>query len=179
MLNTFFTFPFDHPKSMRRERPRGWGFFSRNDHQAKTTLSLPISLSFFQLQYKTSTTRILVLFRTISCCSQIIDIVKIFPDQFFQISMLTTRRFQKAFFPFFSQNISDDDTIIKWKGQYSNVWEGAVVVVQSVTITANVVSSNPAHGEVYSIQHYVTKFIRDLLQVGGFIRVLRFPPPKN
>jgi hypothetical protein len=61
----------------------------------------------------------------------------------------------------------------------SNVWEGAVVVVQSVTITANVVSSNPAHGEVYLIQHYVTKFISDLLQVGGFIRVLRFPPPKN
>jgi hypothetical protein len=48
------------------------------------------------------------------------------------------------------------------------------VIVQSVTITANVVSSNPAHGEVYSIQHYVTKFISDLLQVGGFIRVLRF-----
>ena len=53
------------------------------------------------------------------------------------------------------------------------------MVVQSVTITANVVSSNPAHGEVYLIQHYVTKFISDLLQVGGFIRVLRFPPPKN
>ena len=29
-------------------------------------------------------------------------------------------------------------------------------------------SWNPAHGEVYSILHYVTK-------VGGFIRILRFP----
>ena len=29
--------------------------------------------------------------------------------------------------------------------------------VQSVTITTNVVSSNPIHGEVYSIQHYVMK----------------------
>ena len=39
------------------------------------------------------------------------------------------------------------------------------------------VSSNPAHGEVYSIQHYVIKFVSDLRQVNGFLRVLRFPPP--
>ena len=44
--------------------------------------------------------------------------------------------------------------------------------VQSVPITTNVVSSNPAHGEVYSIQHYVIKFVSDLRQVGGFLRVL-------
>jgi hypothetical protein len=35
----------------------------------------------------------------------------------------------------------------------------------------------PIHGEVYSIQHYVIKFVSDLRQVGGFLRVLRFPPP--
>ena len=29
---------------------------------------------------------------------------------------------------------------------------------------------------VYSIQHYVIKSVSDLLQVGGFLRVLRFPP---
>ena len=40
-----------------------------------------------------------------------------------------------------------------------------------------VVSSNPTHGEVCSIQHYVIKFVNDLWQVGGFLRVLRFPPP--
>ena len=34
-----------------------------------------------------------------------------------------------------------------------------MVVVQSVSITTNVVSSNLTHGEVYSIQHYVIKFI--------------------
>ena len=34
--------------------------------------------------------------------------------------------------------------------------------VQSVPITAKIVSSNPAHGEVYSIQHYVIKFVSDL-----------------
>jgi len=38
-----------------------------------------------------------------------------------------------------------------------------------------VVSSNPAQGEVYSIQHYVIKFVSDLRQVGGFLRILRFP----
>jgi len=32
-------------------------------------------------------------------------------------------------------------------------------------------------GEMYQIQHYVTKFVSDLGQVGGFLQVLRFPPP--
>jgi len=36
--------------------------------------------------------------------------------------------------------------------------------------TTNVVSSNIAQGEVYSIQHYVIKFVSDLRQVGGFLR---------
>jgi hypothetical protein len=30
---------------------------------------------------------------------------------------------------------------------------------------------------VYSIQHYMIKFVSDLRLVGGFLRVLRFPPP--
>jgi hypothetical protein len=47
----------------------------------------------------------------------------------------------------------------------------------SVPVTTKVVCSNPAHGDVYSIQHYVTKLVSDLRQVGGFLRVLRFPPP--
>ena len=38
--------------------------------------------------------------------------------------------------------------------------------------TDNVVSLNPTHGEVYSIQHYVIKFVSDLQQVGGFLRVI-------
>jgi len=42
--------------------------------------------------------------------------------------------------------------------------------VQSIPITINFVSLNPTHGEVYSIQHYVS----DLRQVSGF---LQFPPP--
>ena len=35
----------------------------------------------------------------------------------------------------------------------------------------------PAHDEVYSIQHYVIKFVSHLRQVGGFPRGLLFPPP--
>jgi len=42
--------------------------------------------------------------------------------------------------------------------------------MQSVPITTNSVSFNPARsGEVYSIQHYVIKFVSDLRQVGGFL----------
>ena len=36
--------------------------------------------------------------------------------------------------------------------------------------TIIVVSSNTAHGEMYSIQHYVIKFVSNLRQVGSFLR---------
>jgi hypothetical protein len=49
--------------------------------------------------------------------------------------------------------------------------------VQAVPITTKVMSSPPVQSEVYSIQHYVIKFVSDLRQVGGFLRVLRFLPP--
>jgi hypothetical protein len=32
-------------------------------------------------------------------------------------------------------------------------------------------------GDVCAIKQYVIKFASDLRQVGGFLRVLRFPPP--
>ena len=54
---------------------------------------------------------------------------------------------------------------------------GLQLPVQSVPTTTKVVSSNPVHGEVYSIQHYVIKFDSDLRQVGGFLLVLRCPRP--
>ena len=58
------------------------------------------------------------------------------------------------------------------------IWQlGLQLSVQSVPITTKVVSSNPAHGEVYSIQHNVIKFVRDLRQVNSFFQVLQFPPP--
>ena len=40
-------------------------------------------------------------------------------------------------------------------------------------------SLNPAHGEVHLVQHYVIKFVSDLRQVSGFLRVLRFPQPQE
>jgi hypothetical protein len=43
--------------------------------------------------------------------------------------------------------------LIKTQSQFQSV--------QSVPITTKIVSSNPAHGEVYLIQHHVTKFVSD------------------
>jgi len=41
---------------------------------------------------------------------------------------------------------------------------------QSVPITTKVASSNPVHGEVYSRQVYLIKFVNDLRLVGGFLQ---------
>jgi hypothetical protein len=49
--------------------------------------------------------------------------------------------------------------------------------MQSVPISTKIVSLNPTHGEVYSIQHNVIKFVSDLQQVSVFQMVLQFPPP--
>jgi len=48
--------------------------------------------------------------------------------------------------------------------------------MQSVPITTNILSSNPTHCEVHSIQHYVIKFVIDLRQVCGYLRVVWFHP---
>ena len=64
-----------------------------------------------------------------------------------------------------------------------NVKKGVIVVMivwqldlqllmQSVPITTNVVSSNPTDCEVNSIQPNLIKFISDFRQVGCFLRVL-------
>jgi len=50
-------------------------------------------------------------------------------------------------------------------------------LMQSVPTTTNEVSSNPTHGEVCSIHHYLIKFDSDLRQICGFLWVLRFPLP--
>ena len=63
------------------------------------------------------------------------------------------------------------------RGRDCMVVELTTTCAKLVPSITNVVSSNPAHGEVYSIQHYVIKFVNDLRQVGGFLRVLLFPPP--
>ena len=45
-----------------------------------------------------------------------------------------------------------------------------------LSIISKLVNLNPANGEVHSIQLYVIKFVGDLRQVGGFLRVIQFPP---
>jgi len=57
-----------------------------------------------------------------------------------------------------------------------------MVVVFTTTYAFNVYHHwscefEPRSDEVYSIQHYVIKFVSDLRQVGGFHRVLWFPSP--
>ena len=47
--------------------------------------------------------------------------------------------------------------------------------MEPVAITTKVMSSNPTHGEAYSIQ-LVIKFVGDLRPVSVFLRVLWFPP---
>ena len=57
------------------------------------------------------------------------------------------------------------------------IWElDLQLPLQLVHITTDVVSSIPAHAEVYSTHHYVIKFVSDLQHVCGFLQVLRFPP---
>ena len=46
--------------------------------------------------------------------------------------------------------------------------------IQSVYITTNVVNSNPTQAKC---TRYNIKFVSDLRQVGGFLRVRWFPPP--
>ena len=49
--------------------------------------------------------------------------------------------------------------------------------MQYVPITIIVASSNPFHGEVYSIQHYMIKSVSDLRNLSVFALVLWFPAP--
>ena len=53
-----------------------------------------------------------------------------------------------------------------------NVWKlDLQLPVQSVPINTNVVGSNPTHGEVYSIQHYVIKVV-SFPRYSGFLHQL-------
>jgi hypothetical protein len=68
--------------------------------------------------------------------------------------------------------------MIYWGSRGSDcIVVGFQLSVQLMPITTNVVSSNPVHYKVYSIQHNVIKLVSDLQQVDGFLRVLQFPPP--
>jgi hypothetical protein len=53
-------------------------------------------------------------------------------------------------------------------------WLDLLLPLQSMPITAKVVSSNPVYGDVYSIQHYVIKFVSDLCRSVVFFGYLVF-----
>ena len=60
------------------------------------------------------------------------------------------------------------------------VWFNVVGFISTYPISGNHHKRSefePHSGEVYSIQHYVIKFVSDLRQVGGFLWVLLLPPP--
>ena len=58
-----------------------------------------------------------------------------------------------------------------WTSTQQRGCRGRMVVGFTTTseITTKVENSNLSHGEVYSIQHYVIKFVSELRQVGDFL----------
>ena len=52
-----------------------------------------------------------------------------------------------------------------------------MVVGFTTTYMQSVVSSNPTHGEVFSMHHYLITFVSDLQQVSGFSQGTLVPPP--
>jgi hypothetical protein len=50
--------------------------------------------------------------------------------------------------------------------------------ITTCKISATNVEFESRLGEVYSIKHYMIKFVSDLRRVGGFLRVLQFSPIK-
>ena len=85
-----------------------------------------------------------------------------------------TTQLQKSIF-----YASDQKSVFYQPIKYLSLFFYFVVVCLFIFVTSitKFVSSNPVCGEVYSIQHYVIRFVSDLRQVSGFIRILRFPPP--
>ena len=69
--------------------------------------------------------------------------------------------------------VCPSDFEASWGPPWSWLYGSLQLPVQSVPITTYTVSSNPVHGEVYSMQHYVIKIVSDR---SGFLQVLRFPP---
>ena len=57
-----------------------------------------------------------------------------------------------------------------WRTKNWN-WYWAALWYDILNLGTNVVSLNPDNGEVYSIQHYVIKFVNALQQVSGFLWV--------
>ena len=64
-----------------------------------------------------------------------------------------------------------------------NFWFVDILLLKEMKVIITIIEVNWSYsfwsnsGEVYSMQHYVIKFVNHLRQVGGFRLVFRFPPP--
>ena len=100
-----------------------------------------------------------------------------------------TKNIMSLIYHYYCFILCQNDLNIKLKLHYIEQFQmtaGAVVVVfvwqldLQLPVTTKAVNSNPVHGEVYSIQHYMIKFASDIyMHATGrwFSPVLRFPPP--
>jgi hypothetical protein len=68
------------------------------------------------------------------------------------------------------------DNVCQWLVALKQIITKASIenYINSWSMNRQVSVSKSRIGEVYSIQHYVIKFVSDLRQIGGFLRVLRF-----
>ena len=74
-----------------------------------------------------------------------------------------------------STNVIWNILVLNIKGKINKITIRVIYhYVSHYCIPMKVVSSNPAHVKVYSIQDYVIKFVIDFRQISGF---LGFPPP--
>jgi hypothetical protein len=81
-----------------------------------------------------------------------------------QITLLVSLNFSYKVWP----AVED---FMRLKFQFTVRPKNLICIAQSMSITTNIVSLNPAHGKVYLIQHYVIKFVSDLWQISGFLWV--------
>jgi hypothetical protein len=63
---------------------------------------------------------------------------------------------------------------MKIKSMQHNWSQAGVGIVVLTSLSTIFLSLNPAHGEMYSIQHYEMKFVSDWRQVSGFLQEFCF-----
>jgi hypothetical protein len=126
-------------------------------------------------------TRRVLLNRTFSCqncCSQIkyVQIMKCYGKRF-----LNHRYFFKADGPIQEYSSRSPPTKIYktslWIWKFSNNHNIYITVSEWPSLSIRIMIFYQYYLEVYSIEHYVVKFVSALRQVGGFLRIIRFPPP--
>jgi hydrogenase maturation factor len=70
------------------------------------------------------------------------------------------------------QSIQIANKCTSMKGRRDHMVVGFTTTYAISAYHYKVCRSNPTHGEVYSLQHYMIKFVSDLWQVSGFLWIL-------